>query len=211
MHKRFVAGLWTGLTALLATGFAGAQGAYVTCESVDYGNTECRVDGGPVMLARQLSAVDCVEGRSWGFDASRRMIWVSNGCRAEFRVGGGQGAGGSSIILYEHDNFGGRSYSTSGSVSNLNDSGFNDRASSIIVLGGRWQICETIRERRAASPCSLAACGSDRLGGLRGLGMAGPREDPGGGYSSRSSTDLSGADLALRLDACPRLSIGKGA
>jgi hypothetical protein len=60
----------------------------VTCESINYRNQECSVSGGPVTLVRQLSSPpgDCIEGRTWGFNGYN-MIWVSNGCRAEFRAG----------------------------------------------------------------------------------------------------------------------------
>ncbi len=42
---------------------------------------------------------------------------------------------------YEHDNFNGRTLSATDTVQNLADTGFNDRASSAVVRGGRWQIC----------------------------------------------------------------------
>ena len=48
---------------------------------------------------------------------------------------------GAQIVLYEHDNYSGRSVQATNSVSNLADSGFNDQASSVIVRNGRWQIC----------------------------------------------------------------------
>jgi len=62
--------------------------AVVTCESINYRNQECSVSGGPVTLVRQLSSPpgDCIEGRTWGFNGYN-MIWVSNGCRAEFSAG----------------------------------------------------------------------------------------------------------------------------
>jgi hypothetical protein len=51
------------------------------------------------------------------------------------------GAASAQIMLFEQDNFAGRSFAASNSVANLNDTGFNDRASSMIVRSGRWQIC----------------------------------------------------------------------
>ncbi|MEO8675872.1 MAG: DUF3011 domain-containing protein [Casimicrobiaceae bacterium] len=87
-----------GCRAEFRVGYGGANprpipatGMTVICESQNYRNAECQVEGGPVVLARQLSAPpgDCVEGRTWGFDASRSTIWVTNGCRAEFRTGRG--------------------------------------------------------------------------------------------------------------------------
>jgi hypothetical protein len=136
-------GMLGGVVAAFA-GMAGAQGTIVKCESNDYRDAECPVDGGSVAIVRQLSTPpgDCIEGRTWGFNPGNNSIWVRGGCRAEFRTGRGQSGGNGAIVLYEHDNYGGRLYGASGSVSNLNDSGFNDRASSVIVRTGRWQICE---------------------------------------------------------------------
>jgi len=76
------------LAALFAGTVAG-QAAIVTCESQNYRNAECAVGGGPVVLIRQLSSPpgDCIEGRTWGFNGYNNTIWVTNGCRAEFRVG----------------------------------------------------------------------------------------------------------------------------
>lgn len=45
------------------------------------------------------------------------------------------------ITLYEHDNFGGQQFRASDTVSNLGRAGFNDRASSVMVRGGQWQLC----------------------------------------------------------------------
>lgn len=46
------------------------------------------------------------------------------------------------IVFYEHDGFGGRSFSVDDSVLNFSRLGFNDRASSVAVMGGRWLVCE---------------------------------------------------------------------
>ncbi len=68
-----------------------APGIILTCESIDYRNQECPVPGGPVFMRRQLSSPpgDCIEGRTWGFNGYSNTIWVTNGCRAEFRAGVG--------------------------------------------------------------------------------------------------------------------------
>lgn len=84
--------LATCASAAMATLFSGAlaaQGMIVTCESQNYLLAECAVSNGPVVIARQLSSPpgDCIEGRTWGFDPRSNTIWVSGGCRAEFRVG----------------------------------------------------------------------------------------------------------------------------
>lgn len=46
------------------------------------------------------------------------------------------------ITLYEDDGFRGRSVTVRGPVANLKALGFNDKASSVIVEGGRWVACE---------------------------------------------------------------------
>lgn len=50
---------------------------------------------GGVQLERELSRSACHLGDSWGFDSNG--IWVDKGCRADFRVGGGQPSGGWSV------------------------------------------------------------------------------------------------------------------
>lgn len=49
------------------------------------------------------------------------------------------------VTFYEQDGFQGRTFTTQQRVGNLQRSGFNDRASSVIVVGQRWQACEDIR------------------------------------------------------------------
>lgn len=46
------------------------------------------------------------------------------------------------VIFYEHDDFQGRSFSASTQMTNLQQSGFNDRASSVMVIRDRWEVCE---------------------------------------------------------------------
>jgi beta/gamma crystallin/glycine zipper 2TM protein len=45
------------------------------------------------------------------------------------------------VTLYSHDDFRGRQFTANGTVRNLDRTGFNDRASSVIVNGGNWQVC----------------------------------------------------------------------
>ena len=49
------------------------------------------------------------------------------------------------ITLYGQESYAGRSFSTEREVRNLERFGFNDRASSVIVTSGRWEICEDAR------------------------------------------------------------------
>ncbi len=74
-------------TLLLAatTGATAAQQT-IRCESKDGQYRSCAVNtAGGVTLSRQLSSQGCWQGDTWGYDRNR--IWVTNGCRAEFRVG----------------------------------------------------------------------------------------------------------------------------
>ena len=56
------------------------------CESDRGHRRECVFEGwGRVELLRQFSRTDCIEGRTWGV-AGRHAVWVSDGCRADFRI-----------------------------------------------------------------------------------------------------------------------------
>jgi len=100
-------------------------------------------------------------------------------------------AASAQIVLYENDNFNGRSYRASYSVSNLNDGGFNDRASSVVVRGGRWQLCDnaffggSCVTLGPGEYSSLRAMGmNDRVSSVRELGWT---PDGGGGWSGNNS------------------------
>ncbi len=97
------------------------------------------------------------------------------------------GAASAQIMLYEHDNFNGRTYRASNSVSNLGETGFNDRASSAQVRSGRWQLCDDAYFRGSCVTLgpgeypSLRSMGmNDRVSSVRELGWT---PDGGGGWS----------------------------
>jgi uncharacterized protein YcfJ len=46
------------------------------------------------------------------------------------------------VTFYEGDGFRGRAFTTSRQVNNFDRTGFNDRASSVVVDSGRWEVCE---------------------------------------------------------------------
>ena len=46
------------------------------------------------------------------------------------------------ITLYEHEGFGGQPLTTRTQIDSLVAYGFNDRASSVVVTSGRWEVCE---------------------------------------------------------------------
>lgn len=80
------------------------------------------------------------------------------------------------ITIYEHDGFQGRSLTTDVSVGNLQKRGFNDRASSVVVAGKSWEICDnseyggSCRVLRPGQYASLTAMGlNDRVSSVRAL------------------------------------------
>lgn len=55
----------------------------VRCESKDTQRETCATPWpGQTRLTRQISATDCVQGRTWGTTPGK--VWVEKGCRAEF-------------------------------------------------------------------------------------------------------------------------------
>ena len=89
------------------------------------------------------------------------------------------GPAAAAITFYENDDFQGRSFTTEQPVNNLARSGFNDRASSVVVQGHRserWEVCEDRRFRgqcvvlRPGQYPSLAAMGlNDRVSSVRSV------------------------------------------
>ena len=49
------------------------------------------------------------------------------------------------ITFFEREGFEGRSFTAENQIGNFEQNGFNDRASSVVVLRGRWEICENAR------------------------------------------------------------------
>lgn len=64
----------------------------VVCESNNYNYRECYVgrDIVDVRILRQFSNSQCRRGETWGFRRGADSIWVSGGCRANFRVSFGR-------------------------------------------------------------------------------------------------------------------------
>ncbi len=68
------------------------------------------------------------------------------------------------ITFYEHDGYRGRSFTIAAPMRDFRSSGFNDRASSVVVEGGRWEVCEDIAFGGA---CVVLRTGSyPSLGGM---------------------------------------------
>jgi len=84
------------------------------------------------------------------------------------------GQAAAQVTLYEGEGFRGRVFATSRQVVNLDRTGFNDRASSAIVEGGAWEVCEDAQfagrcvRLRPGSYDSLARMGmSNRISSMR--------------------------------------------
>jgi hypothetical protein len=88
------------------------------------------------------------------------------------------------ISLYQGESFDGRYITFSGGERNLNSQGFNDRASSAIVRGGRYEVCEDADFRgrcmvlRPGQYPSLAAMGlGNSISSVRAVGREARYED----------------------------------
>jgi uncharacterized protein YcfJ len=81
------------------------------------------------------------------------------------------------ITFYEGPAYHGRAFTTQKAVPDFARNGFNDRASSVVVDGGRWEVCEDARFHgrcvvlRRGSYESLAALGlENRISSVRSVG-----------------------------------------
>ena len=70
------------------------------------------------------------------------------------------------ITFYEGEGFRGRVFATDKQVNNFQRQGFNDRASSVIVDRGRWEVCE---DAQFGGRCAILRKGS--YDSLSGMGM----------------------------------------
>ena len=78
------------------------------------------------------------------------------------------------VVFYEHDDFSGRSFTAERPIGNFDRFGFNDRASSVVVLRDRWEVCTDAGFRGACVVLrpgrypSLSALGlNDRVSSVR--------------------------------------------
>jgi hypothetical protein len=88
------------------------------------------------------------------------------------------------VTFYEHDNYGGRSFTTERAIGSFTNSGFNDRASSIVVSSQMWEVCDnadfggTCRVLRPGSYPSLTAMDlNDRISSVRLISRARPVDE----------------------------------
>ena len=84
---------------------------------------------------------------------------------------------GPQVVLFENEGFHGRSVTAGNQIEDLTRYGFNDQASSAVVLGDRWEACDDVRfggrcvVLRPGRYPSLSAMGlNNRLSSVRVLG-----------------------------------------
>ena len=99
------------------------------------------------------------------------------------QVPGPGGRGDPAVILFDDFQQAGRQFAVDGPVENLDRSGFNDRARSMIINAGRWELCRDAYFRGTCEvygPGRYNAIGdlSGELSSLRPAG--GPLAQPGG-------------------------------
>ena len=85
---------------------------------------------------------------------------------------------GAQVVFYEGESFQGRSFTAQSQVDDFTRYGFNDRASSAVVLGDQWEACENVRfggrcvVLRPGRYASLADMNmGGRVSSVRGLGV----------------------------------------
>jgi uncharacterized protein YcfJ len=90
----------------------------------------------------------------------------------------------SRVVFYENDGFQGRSFTADAPVADLRRFGFNDRASSAVVSGDRWEVCQDVSYGGACTVLrpgqypSLSAMGlNDRISSVRTVGSDARVED----------------------------------
>jgi len=90
----------------------------------------------------------------------------------------------SRVVLYENEGFQGRNFTADESVADFRRSGFNDRASSAVVTGERWEVCSdagfggSCTVLRPGQYPSLGAMGlNDRISSVRGVGIGARVDD----------------------------------
>jgi uncharacterized protein YcfJ len=78
------------------------------------------------------------------------------------------GQAAAQVTFYENDNYQGRSFTTQQPVGDFERFGFNERASSVLVLGERWEACEDVRY---GGRCVVLRPG--QYGSLNAMGLSG--------------------------------------
>ena len=113
------------------------------------------------------------------------------------------------ITFYEGEGFRGRTFTTNRDVVNFERVGFNDRASSVVVDRGRWEVCE---DARFEGHCVVLRRGA--YDSLRGMGMDNRissvrRVDDHGHYDNEASEPLAAPNYDYRRRPDERAARGQ--
>jgi hypothetical protein len=109
------------------------------------------------------------------------------------------------ITFYEHEGFRGRVHTTQGALDNFAGWDFNDRASSVVVDKGRWEVCEGVG---FSGRCAVLSPGAyDRLGamGLNDRLSSVRPAQAGAGRDTEASPPMRRPDYAYRQRPRERL------
>lgn len=153
-----------GLTALSAAALLAGWASAACAQAPGWdGRYEDPPRGSYTRSCREITAFD---GRVWARCQNSRGGWEWSSARARDCggqglenqdgrlqcagfVGPGPGPGRppgagwrSDAVLFEHAGYDGRVYEVRGDMPDLGQAGFNDRASSIKILRGAWEVCE---------------------------------------------------------------------
>lgn len=131
-----------------------SRGSWELCEDAGYGGRCVVLRAGSYSSLHSLGFNDRV--------SSARPVGGPGGPAGA----AGAGYGAPRISLYEHDGLTGQALVTDRDVENFAERGFNDRASSIAVERGQWEICE---DAYFGGRC--AVLGPGRYGSLRAMDM----------------------------------------
>jgi hypothetical protein len=122
------------------------------------------------------------------------------------------GPGGGRVEFFDGYQFDGRSFAVNGIVTNFSDVGFNDRAQSMIIRGGLWEVCEHADFRgrcETYGPGRYPNLGAmaGRISSIRPVGG-----DAGGGWGTGSRAllyegpNLSGRSFVINTEIVANLA-----
>ena len=169
----------------LASSVVVERDTWEICEAAGYGG-QCRVLrpgrypsltqmglNDRVSSVRMINTPAAVEDSRYAPQTDRERM--REAARHQARAGKGVPM----ITFYENENYGGRTFTTQGEVGNFQRGGFNDRASSVVVQGEGWEVCDApsyggrCTVLRPGSYPSLARMGlNDRISSVRTVGSS---------------------------------------
>lgn len=110
------------------------------------------------------------------------------------------------LVMYEHDDYRGRSYTAYNQERNLERVNFNDQVSSIVVRGGNWQLCSDSDYRgqcitlNPGSYRSMNEMGmNDRISSARPAGYGGNSSSSGNGNNGGWGGGWGGGNAAVEI------------